>query len=28
LNPNQPYIRGVSLPKVAKLKKVHEAMLK
>jgi peptide-methionine (S)-S-oxide reductase len=28
LNPNQPYIRGVSAPKVAKLKKVHEAMLK
>lgn len=28
LNPNQPYIRGVSMPKVAKLKKVYEAMLK
>ena len=28
LNPNQPYIRGVSAPKVAKLKKVHEALLK
>jgi peptide-methionine (S)-S-oxide reductase len=28
LNPDQPYIRGVSAPKVAKLKKVHEALLK
>ena len=28
LNPNQPYIRAVSAPKVAKLKKVHEALLK
>ena len=28
LNPNQPYIRGVSDPKVAKLKKVHAGMLK
>jgi len=28
LNPNQPYIRGVSAPKVAKLKKVYEALLK
>jgi peptide-methionine (S)-S-oxide reductase len=28
LNPNQPYIRGVSDPKVAKLKKVHADMLK
>jgi peptide-methionine (S)-S-oxide reductase len=27
-NPNQPYIRGVSDPKVAKLKKVHGDMLK
>lgn len=27
-NPNQPYIRGVSDPKVAKLKKVHSEMLK
>jgi peptide-methionine (S)-S-oxide reductase len=27
-NPNQPYIRGVSAPKVAKLKKVHADMLK
>ena len=27
-NPNQPYIRGVSDPKVAKLKKVHAGMLK
>jgi peptide-methionine (S)-S-oxide reductase len=27
-NPNQPYIRGVSDPKVAKLKKVHAKMLK
>jgi peptide-methionine (S)-S-oxide reductase len=27
-NPNQPYIRGVSDPKVAKLKKVHADMLK
>jgi peptide-methionine (S)-S-oxide reductase len=27
-NPNQPYIRGVSDPKVAKLKKVHAEMLK
>jgi peptide-methionine (S)-S-oxide reductase len=27
-NPNQPYIRGVSAPKVAKLKKVHAGMLK
>jgi peptide-methionine (S)-S-oxide reductase len=27
-NPNQPYIRGVSDPKVAKLKKVHPDMLK
>jgi peptide-methionine (S)-S-oxide reductase len=28
LNPEQPYIRGVSAPKVAKLKKVHEGLLK
>jgi peptide-methionine (S)-S-oxide reductase len=28
LNPNQPYIRGVSAPKVAKLKKVHSSLLK
>lgn len=28
LNPNQPYIRGVSDPKVAKLKKVHPDMLR
>ena len=28
LNPNQPYIRGVSAPKVAKLKKVHGSLLK
>jgi peptide-methionine (S)-S-oxide reductase len=27
-NPNQPYIRGVSNPKVAKLEKVHAGMLK
>ena len=27
-NPNQPYIRGVSAPKVAKLKKVHSGILK
>lgn len=27
-NPDQPYIRGVSAPKVAKLKKVHAGMLK
>jgi peptide-methionine (S)-S-oxide reductase len=27
-NPNQPYIRAVSAPKVEKLKKVHEGMLK
>jgi peptide-methionine (S)-S-oxide reductase len=27
-NPNQPYIRGVSDPKVAKLKKLHADMLK
>jgi peptide-methionine (S)-S-oxide reductase len=27
-NPGQPYIRGVSDPKVAKLKKVHAGMLK
>jgi peptide-methionine (S)-S-oxide reductase len=27
-NPDQPYIRGVSAPKVAKLKKVYEALLK
>ena len=28
LNPNQPYIRAVSTPKVEKLKKVHKEMLK
>jgi peptide-methionine (S)-S-oxide reductase len=28
LNPNQPYIRAVSAPKVEKLKKVHKEMLK
>jgi peptide-methionine (S)-S-oxide reductase len=27
-NPMQPYIRAVSAPKVAKLKKVHENLLK
>lgn len=27
-NPNQPYIRAVSDPKVAKLKKVHDGLLK
>ncbi|MET0387708.1 MAG: peptide-methionine (S)-S-oxide reductase MsrA [Polyangiales bacterium] len=27
-NPNQPYIRGVSTPKVAKLEKVHPGLLK
>jgi len=27
-NPNQPYIRGVSDPKVAKLKKLHPSLLK
>jgi len=27
-NPNQPYIRGVSAPKVAKLEKVYSSMLK
>lgn len=27
-NPNQPYIRGVSAPKVAKLRKVHAELLK
>ena len=28
LNPNQPYIRGVSAPKVEKLRKVHSSLLK